>query len=73
VDGLGFVGEDAGAIGDLLELVIRTVVVEALGDATSVEVAVEVAAMAAQIGEAGINTRPWGSGRLDSVCRGRSA
>src|SRR5215218_9579261 len=52
MDLLGLVGEDAGALGNLLEFAVGVVVVEALGDASPVQVPVEVAPVAAQVGEA---------------------
>ncbi len=51
------VGEDAGAVGDLLEFVVGVVVVEALGDCASVQIAVKVAPVAAQVGKATIGDR----------------
>jgi hypothetical protein len=65
VDLLGLIGQDAGAVGDLLDLVIRIVVVKALGDASSVEVAVEVRPWPAQVGKATIGK---GLDRRDVSC-----
>jgi len=59
VDLLGLVGEDAGAIGDLLELIFRIVVVEALGDASPAPIPVELSLVAAKVGAGSLPRRRW--------------